>query len=1639
MATNIVTNATVNISVNGQDAEQTLDNLRKRVKNVQEEIIRMRSAGVNRKDPKLQALYREYEDLSRMLRTCEREATAVDHVMRRLDTASPKELRAALKQLNRELETLHRGSEEWKRQTEQIRRVQAALNSVNSELREQEGRWSRMNRWLNDQQTLIAGVAAALTGLILAARKSVKDFLEMDQEMANVQKYTGMTSDQVKVLNERFKEIDTRAGRDELNKLAQEAGRLGKTSEADVLGFVNAAQKINVALDDLGDGATLKLSKLTGIFGDEERLGTEKALLSVGSVINELSQNCSASAPYLAQFASRMGGVAAQAGMTIQQVMALGAVLDTTNQGVEAASTAVSQVITRLYQDTAKYAKVAGLDVKEFSDLLKRDANAAFITFLETLKNAGGMDTLSPMFADMGENGARAIAALSSLATHIEEVKSQQEAANEAFAQAISIDKEFEVQNTTLLAEQEKAMKRCKELAIEVGEKIQPMMRYVYSSSSLMLKALNELITFVTSNYRIILTLTAAVAGYTAAVTLATIRTKALAAAHTAGGVIMKGWRATMLLTEAAISLCTGRITKATVAFKAFSAAIKANPLGLLVAAVAAVTTALINLATKTDEYRKSMDDAMGSATSFAEELDKEMKSIDRLFGKLDAAKKGTEEYNKARNAIISKYGVYLKGLVNEAGEITNLTTAYERLAFAARKSAQARGIDKAKENIETTYRTNETEQIEILRKNLSKLGMNDRQLARLMTSISMSLGSEQGISEADLREIRAFTAKNRGLWETMTTDDPVKIALGLSHNQIDYKNRVKNLDDMDPRLFKGIGDDELNRQIEALTKALQETPTTSKEVEISVEPGLIDKLNSAMNMNLLDNENKRERKLNLMPDELSLQKNGAQSILPGIPGLGTKEAEKLGRDFGESAVEEFKKIPAPLKNAGKSVGILSREQLENLQRELLYEKSQRNDVTPGTPDVEGLTGGTGYKSQKELDKEAQKRAAEEKAALLKARKEFRDGLNAIRAEMESEEAAIIGQYSRGEIKYLDYLEKRKGNEALYYDRSREYYEEHFKGLRDYELSEDKDYQKLLSDKEGAMMRYENKILALNESVLKRQMEAEIRDAERRSALIENRTIADEEELSQKKLKIQVDYLQARMKLYNAGSDEWEKIQTELDDVQEKDRYEREKRFQERIREARNKYELLSVSERYEVEKRAVEAVYQLRKRKLEALRAADKITREEFDEEIEKANEELQKILEKLKRQNKDELPGSDYERTPKEIRKGKEKRIADKNDEIDKAYNSGMISGEEANRMKAKVLKDELADVNEELENCKSEWVSLIAQMSYSWMDLWDSIDKGGDVFRNLEKVAETTFAVITAGMQIASEFAQANAKIEMAAIEKRYDREIELAQGNTYLTKKLEEEKERKVAEIKNKAADAEFKMAVIQATGTMIMGAMNAYTSTLKIPIVGPALAPAAAAVAMAAGAANLALLTKQQEASAAQGYSEGGYTGKGNKDDVAGVVHAGEWVAPAWMLDNPETAGLIERLEVVRNSGVAGRAFDVMRDNVTRQNITGSLTHSDVDRITGVGAAITTARLISSGSETVSGKRGDRITSDRSSATDKRDGDQELRSVIKRLTDRLDEPFVTVNTMTGRYGIKATEEEYKRLMKNRRRS
>lgn len=703
--------ATATMRINGREAHEELNRLKAHAKDLEDAIVKASNAG-NKAD--LSKWKRELKKTRKEIQLCESATMGVENVMRRLDRATPKELNRTLSTLKRQLNDIERGSAAWNAQVQKIKAVKAELSSVNGEMREHQSLAERAMAGLNKWGMAIAGAMGAVAGVVMAGKKAVNAYAEMEQEEANVRKFTGMTAEQVGALNEEFKKMDTRSSREQLNQLAQEAGRLGKSSQEDVLGFVRAADKINVALDDLGEGATLTLSKLAGIFGDEDRLGTEKALLSIGSVINELSQNCAASAPYLAQFASRMGGVAAQAGMTSQQVMAFGAVLDSNNQALEASSTAVSQVIMRIYQDPAKYAKVAGMDVAKFAQQVKTDMNGALISLLETLNQAGSMDVLSPMFKDMGENGARAVAALSTLAGHINEVKDQQIVANQAFREATSIDKEYAVQNETAQAKLDKARKGFNELAVTLGEKLMPVMRYAISGTSAMMRAMLGVIKFVGENQVAILTVCSAIVAYHIAVRAATVETTLFTAAQKVNAVFNKIYAVTMSALSVLYYKFTGNVQKATAAQRLFNASIRLNPMGLLIAAVTAAIVVIGGLikrmvdADKKQEqlrrdmerYKNSIRDISQATSQYAAE---ETKKLETLY-------KASQNHNLSMKERIAKvkelqktYPSYFGKMTTEAILAGNAAKKYQELTEAIINAAKARAAaDKIKENFKT-------------------------------------------------------------------------------------------------------------------------------------------------------------------------------------------------------------------------------------------------------------------------------------------------------------------------------------------------------------------------------------------------------------------------------------------------------------------------------------------------------------------------------------------------------------------------------------------------------------------------------------------------------------------------------------------------------------------------------------------------------------------------------------------------------------------------------------------------------------------------------------------------------------------------------------------------------------------------
>lgn len=449
---------------------------------------------------------------------------------------------------------VERNSEEWKRLQKKLKEVKSEMAAINNESKESIGVWGRLRNTLNTNWGAITQIIIGYNTLRDTIRKCAQAYADMEESMANVRKYTGQTDEEVHRMNEDFKRMDTRTAREQLNELAGSAGRLGITSKDMIEEFVDGADKINVALgDDLGEGAVDKIGKLAQMFGEDKTKGLRGAMLATGSAVNELAQNSSANAGYIVDFTADLSGVGIQAGMTQAQLMGLASALDQNMQEEATSATVFSQLITKMYQEPAKFAKIAGVEVTKFSNLMKTNANEGLMTFLSAMKSRGGFAEMAPMFEEMQLNGTRAVGVLSAVASHLDQVRTAQDLATQSYASGTSVINEFNVQNNTVQAQLDKAKKRFEDLTVELGEQLIPVTRYAISTLSIGIHVLSTLITFTFTHVKQLTIIGSAIAVCTALWYKETIAIKLKAAATTYAAAIDKAYIATTTLLRAAM------------------------------------------------------------------------------------------------------------------------------------------------------------------------------------------------------------------------------------------------------------------------------------------------------------------------------------------------------------------------------------------------------------------------------------------------------------------------------------------------------------------------------------------------------------------------------------------------------------------------------------------------------------------------------------------------------------------------------------------------------------------------------------------------------------------------------------------------------------------------------------------------------------------------------------------------------------------------------------------------------------------------------------------------------------------------------------------------------------------------------
>lgn len=689
----------LNIIVNGDAGRKEILDTKKEISKLESEIKSLKKAEGDHS--------KEISETNKRLTEAKSKYAELERQMK-LDQKTMAELKSHIKATRAALEKAVPGTENWDALNAELiisqkRFRELAIQAQNTQNALRKG-WDNLGK-LSVAANNIVQLYGRFSGQIEQAKQS---WLQYDEALVDAMKTTGLSRDEIEELSAELKKFDTRTAQNELLSLARVGGKLGISGKEDLLEFVSAADKINVALkEDLGgdaEAAIGQIGKLVDIFQLKGHMGLERAMLSVGSAINELGAASTANEGYIVNFTNRLAGIAPNASISIDKILGLASTLDANAQAAETAATAIGQTITAMFKKTETFAQIAKMPFEEFRDLLTNDVNGALVKVLEGMKGDQGLFDIVDAMDEMHLNGQRATTVLGALANNVDMLKTQQQLANEAFQEGTSLTNEFNTKNESATAIQEKLKKRITETSVEIGQKLMPAANMVIGGTNTFLGVISKLITLLGKYQAAIITVTGLTALYVAKKKIAYLFSAEFRAALLKEVAVLEASSKANSLHTVTLKILAGGYKTAGAAAKAFGKALIANPVGLVIAAVAVLAQGIASLVSKsreaTRELRELNSRTIDTTSSFVKaqsEIDKERKSLEELKDAATKAAEGSDERKRVIDKINELYGDYLPNLLTEKTSNEELETALksvntqleQKIKLQARENAE--------------------------------------------------------------------------------------------------------------------------------------------------------------------------------------------------------------------------------------------------------------------------------------------------------------------------------------------------------------------------------------------------------------------------------------------------------------------------------------------------------------------------------------------------------------------------------------------------------------------------------------------------------------------------------------------------------------------------------------------------------------------------------------------------------------------------------------------------------------------------------------------------------------------------------------------------------------------------------------
>lgn len=436
-------------------------------------------------------------------------------------------------------------------------------------------------------KTLTKGVTAPIVAISAVSGKASVDF---ESAFAGVIKTVDATDAELAVLSQGIRDManEIPVAVEEISGVSEAAGQLGIQNQ-NILGFTRVMSDMGVATNLSANDAATALARLANI---TQMPQTEFDRL--GSVIVALGNNLATTESEIVEMGLRLAGAGSQVGMTEAQILSFAGALSSVGIEAEAGGSAFSKVMVEMQLATEtggtalnNFASVAGMSAEQFRQAFKEDAATAITAFITGLGQAESKGTTAiKILDDMGITEVRLRDSLLRAAGAGDLFSNSLELGTQAWQDNIALTKEAEQRYGTSESRLKIMWNQLKDVAITLGDAIVPAVLDFLDAIKPLINAVTNAVKWFasldTGAQRVILVL----AGLAAAI-----------------GPVLIG--AGNLIT--AVGKIAPIISSLSKTWAVLNAVMVANPFLLVVAAVAALTTAGILLWKNWDAVRGAL------------------------------------------------------------------------------------------------------------------------------------------------------------------------------------------------------------------------------------------------------------------------------------------------------------------------------------------------------------------------------------------------------------------------------------------------------------------------------------------------------------------------------------------------------------------------------------------------------------------------------------------------------------------------------------------------------------------------------------------------------------------------------------------------------------------------------------------------------------------------------------------------------------------------------------------------------------------------------------------------------------------------------------------------------------------------